>query len=234
MTGSDGVADDSPATVTFVEVFADVGCPFTHLGLRRVVEERQRRGRTDVVLRVRAWPLELVNGRPLDAAFIAEEVGDIRAQVAPDQFRSFQEAAFPGSTMPAMCLAAAAADRDPRIAESVALAVRTALFEDGHDVGNDDVLAGIAADHDLVWPPDDTERARLEAAVRADWDEGRRRGVVGSPHFFTTGDGFFCPALDVGRDEHGHLRVHADPEGFDAFLDEVFGHHDAFGQADPD
>jgi predicted DsbA family dithiol-disulfide isomerase len=213
----------SNATSGVLEVFADVGCPFTHLGLLRFVEERRRRGRTDVVLRVRAWPLELVNGTPLDATFIAEEVDDIRSQVAPDSFRAFAEEAFPASTVPAMCLAAAAADAGPHTAERVALALRAALFEDGLDVGDDVVLATIAADHDLVWPPSDADRDRLIAAVRADWDEGRGRGVIGSPHFFfTSGDGFFCPALDVGRDEHGHLRVHADPEGFARFLDEVF------------
>ena len=53
-----------------IEVWADVWCPFAHIGIRRLVEERDRRG-SEVHLRVRAWPLELVNGRPLDAAFIA-------------------------------------------------------------------------------------------------------------------------------------------------------------------
>jgi len=206
-----------------LEVFADVGCPFTHLGLLRFVSERQRRGRQDLVLRVRAWPLEWVNGRPLDSAFIAEEVDDIRSQVAPDQFRSFTEAAFPTSTVSAMCLSAAAESAGPDVAERVALAVRAALFEDGLDVGDDSVLAHIADSHGLPWPPDEDERARLEAVVSADWEEGRARGVIGSPHFFfSSGDGFFCPTLDVGRDEHGHLRVHTDPEGFAAFLDEVF------------
>jgi hypothetical protein len=52
--------------VSIIEVFADAGCPFTHVGLRRLVEHRDHAGRDDVVLRVRAWPLELVNGHPLD------------------------------------------------------------------------------------------------------------------------------------------------------------------------
>lgn len=210
-------------TVTTLEVFADVGCPFTHLGLLRFVDERRRRNREDVRLQVRSWPLELVNGRPLDAAFITEEVEDIRTQVAPDRFRSFTMDAFPSSTLPAMCLAAAATLSGPGVAEEVALALRAALFEEGLDVGDDEVLSRIAADHGLVWSPDTADREPLEAMVRADWDEGRSRGVIGSPHFFlTSGDGFFCPALNVGRDEQGHLRVHADPEGFASFLDEVF------------
>lgn len=50
--------------VRVVEVFADITCPFTHVGLRRLVRHRESVGRNDVVLRVRAWPLELVNDEP--------------------------------------------------------------------------------------------------------------------------------------------------------------------------
>jgi SAM-dependent methyltransferase len=48
-----------------VEVFADVGCAFSHLGLRRFVDARRSAGRADVALHVRAWPLQLVNGTPI-------------------------------------------------------------------------------------------------------------------------------------------------------------------------
>jgi hypothetical protein len=37
-----------------LEVFADVWVPFTHVVLRRLVEQRARLGRDDVVVRVRA------------------------------------------------------------------------------------------------------------------------------------------------------------------------------------
>ena len=58
--------------VSTVEVFADVLCPFTHVGLPRFVDRRRALGRADVTLQVRAWPLEIVNGQPLDPPFIAE------------------------------------------------------------------------------------------------------------------------------------------------------------------
>src|SRR5690348_5100333 len=87
-----------------VEVFADIRCPFTHVGLRRLVEMRRKSG-ADFVLRVRAWPLELVNGEPLDPDFIAEEVEELQEQVAPDLFRGFDVAKFPGSSLPALRLA---------------------------------------------------------------------------------------------------------------------------------
>jgi hypothetical protein len=83
-----------------VDVFADVWCPFTHVGLRRIVARREMLGRSDVVFHVRAWPLELENGRPFEADFIAEEVDALRAQVAGDLFTGFEPAHFPSTTLP--------------------------------------------------------------------------------------------------------------------------------------
>ena len=56
----------SATTTPVIEVFADIWCPFAHVGLLAIAEERIRTGRFDVAIRVRAWPLELVNGVPLD------------------------------------------------------------------------------------------------------------------------------------------------------------------------
>ncbi|MGZ4348546.1 MAG: hypothetical protein ACXVFB_15015, partial [Gaiellaceae bacterium] len=108
---------------TIVEVFADVSCPFTHVGLRRFVQERSRRSRDDLVLRVRAWPLELVNGTPLDRDTVAEHVAALREQVAPDLFHGFDTRTFPESSLPAMALAGAAYDVDDRVGEAVSLAL---------------------------------------------------------------------------------------------------------------
>jgi predicted DsbA family dithiol-disulfide isomerase len=201
---------------TVIEVFADIGCPFTHVGLRRLVDERAARGRDDVVMRVRAWPLEIVNGRPLDPTFIAEEIDDIRGQAAPDLFTGFDVDAFPATSIPALAVTAAAYLVDDRTGEAVALAIRDLLFERGQDVADPTVLAAVAHDHGVDVPVD------ADQLVLADHHEGVARGVIGSPHFFVAAGGFFCPALDVSRDANGHLRVHADPAGFDAFLTTVF------------
>ena len=55
-------------------MFADVVCPFTHVGLRRLVEYRAQRHREDVAIRVRAWPLELVNGEQVPRELLVEEI----------------------------------------------------------------------------------------------------------------------------------------------------------------
>jgi predicted DsbA family dithiol-disulfide isomerase len=200
-----------------IEVFADVACPFTHVGLRRFIERRAELGRSDVVLRVRAWPLEIVNGEPLDARFIAEEVDDIRRQIAPSMFERFAEGSFPATSLPALTLAAAAYDKDLALGERMSLALRDLLFEQGVDIADIEILGRLAADHDVHVDLSDTR------PVAADHAEGVARGVIGSPHFFTPAGGFFCPALEVHRDAGGHLRITADTTGFDRFMAACFG-----------
>ena len=116
----------------FVEVFADVCCPFTHVGLRRLVQRRDEVG-GDLELVVRAWPLELVNGAPLDGDLIAEEIEELRKQVAADLFVGFDRARFPATSLPALELAAAAYRRDMPSGERVSLTLREALFERGRE-----------------------------------------------------------------------------------------------------
>jgi predicted DsbA family dithiol-disulfide isomerase len=198
-----------------VEVFADIWCPFTHVGLRRFVERRAQIGAT-VPLVVRSWPLELINGHPMDPAFIAEEIDDIRDQVAPDLFTGFDVARFPSTTLPGLRLTATAYRRSPAVGEAVALELRDRLFERGQDIGDEGVLDEVASGYGL-----ERDDPAGTAAVEQDWEEGRTRGVIGSPHFFTSTGGFFCPALDVGRVE-GHLRITTDPEGFERFLEGCF------------
>jgi hypothetical protein len=180
--------------MSVIEVFADVWCPFTHVGLRRLVDLRDELGRPDVQLLVRSWPLEIINGKPLDADFVAEEVDDIRAQVAPDLFTGFDASAFPTTTLPALALAAAAYDRDVGTGERV----------------------GLASEHGVRFDPTD------HGKVLADHREGVERNVIGSPHFFAHGEGFFCPTLDVHREDDGHLRITVDPVGFQRFAELCF------------
>lgn len=202
--------------MTVIEVFADVSCPFTHVGLRRFVERRAALARADVVMRVRAWPLEIVNGKPLDPHFIAEEIEDIRQQVAPALFAGFTEASFPVSSLPALVLTAAAYEKNIAVGETMSLALRDLLFEQGTDISDLGTLDRLAAERGVEVDLSDTHQ------VLDDHAEGIARGVIGSPHFFTPGGGFFCPALDVHRDTEGHLHITADPAGFDRFLTTCF------------
>ena len=178
-----------------VEVFADIVCPFTHVGLRRLSEARRGR-ETSPVARVRAWPLEWLNGAPLDPDMVAREIDALRAQVAPDLFAGFDAATFPRTSIPAFGLAAAAYAVDDLTGEVMSLALRDALFERGMDISDDDVLREIGQPFGV----EPLARSVAESAVRTDWERGKARGVQGSPHFFVGDRGWFCPSLDISHD----------------------------------
>ena len=178
------------------------------------MERRDATG-AEFELRVRSWPLELVNGAPMDPAFIAEEVEDLRNQVAPDLFVGFRPDRFPTSTLAALALAESAYDVDAGRGERLSLALRDALFEQGRDIGLTEVLNDLAAAEGLAPVHGDEQ-------VRASWETGRARGVVGSPHFFTSSGGFFCPGLHIERID-GHLRIAPDHDAFDAFVVSAVG-----------
>jgi predicted DsbA family dithiol-disulfide isomerase len=187
-----------------LEVFADITCPFTHVGLKQVVRHVSEMDEPIDVI-VRAWPLEWVNGVALDAEVVATKSCVIADQLDVDYFSGVNADHWPASTIPALNLVASAYHRDAATGLAVSLELREALFERGVDVGDMDVLTDIAAAYDLPVPgvqPCD--------AVRGDYEAGLAREVKGSPHFWVGQDDFFCPALDIGHDDEGHLTARFD------------------------
>ena len=208
---------DTTARMTkVIDVYAVVAGPFTHLGLRWLTSYREEVGRLDVALKVHAWPLELVNGEPLSRDLLTKEVAALRAQVASDAFAGFDPTMFPMTSMPALALAARAYRADVTRGEHVNLALRDALFEQGRDISDPAAIAAIGDAFD-VGLPDEADMA----AVLADLAEGRARGVIGSPHYFVNGAGFFCPSLEI-RHADGDLQIEVDRSGFERFVDHCF------------
>lgn len=216
MTSSRRLAS-SPSDLRVIEVFADVWCPFAHVGLRCVVERRAQLKREDVLLHVRAWPLELVNGAPLVSETTARHVQELRTQVTPELFLGFDPSHFPTTTLPALAWVHAAYEMGMKRGEDVSLALRNALFEDGIDISDPDALSDIARAEGV-----DSFGVTDERAVVADWREGTERGVEGSPHFFCGDADAFCPSLDISKDGTGHLDVRRNMDVLDAFLENCF------------
>lgn len=198
-----------------VEVFAEIACPFTHVGLHRIVARREAAGRSQPRLRVRAWPLERVNGEPMDPAKVTQHVDELRDQVEPGLFRGFDPAVVPKTSLPAFAVAAVAFARGDEVGEKVSLALRNALFEEGRDVSDPAVLTAIREQFGLPEPD-----AAARRSIDDDYEEGRRRGVRGSPEYFLDERGFFCPALRL-EEVAGGLSVEGS-DSFDAFVDECF------------
>lgn len=201
--------------LTVIEVFADIWCPFTHVGLRALNEQLAARGRGDVRIWVRSWPLEWVNGKPLSASAAVRQTVELRAQVAPDLFDEFDGSHFPRSTIPVLALVAKGYKVGFRVGESLSLEVRTVLFEEGQDIGDPEILNRIGRYFDLAPPgPDDF------ATVVAEWKEGVDRGVRGSPHFFCGEADIFCPSLDIaGQPAAGGDDTRVNLERIASFLD---------------
>ena len=194
-----------------IEVYADIWCPFTHVGLRRLVTARDAR-RPDAQIRVRAWPLEWVNGRPLAPDLVAQEIGALRSEVAPELFAGFDPTRWPRSTIPALGLAAAAYRVGNDTGEGVSLRLpRRALRGGSGRLGR-----GGAAALGLEFGVEPLTGPSAEAAVRADWEGGRARNVRGSPHFFVGARDWFCPSLRI-RHEGTEFDISIDREALDAF-----------------
>jgi 2-hydroxychromene-2-carboxylate isomerase len=188
--------------IPVIEVFADIWCPFTHVGLKLVAGELGDRGRQDVTIRVRSWPLEWVNGRPMDPHATLDHVNELRDQTSTELFVGFDASSFPHSTVPVLALVARAYTADLKLGQAVSFEVRDWLFERGLDVSEPDAVAAIASSFGLGPPePDDY------ATVVSEWKEGRRRQVAGSPHFFCAGANVFCPSLQISKDPHGGRRT---------------------------
>ncbi len=200
-----------------VEVFADVWCPFAYLGLLQAQRVRAEEGLAfDLV--VRAWPLELVNGRPQDPEKIVREAGELRAQVAPDRFGGIRTEGFPTTSIPALALGVVAAQASPTLGEAVAVALREALFEEGADIGEPAALAPLAGRFGLALP----EPERAQALVAAEHRDGLARKVRGSPHFFAGRAEAFCPTLQLQRSPEG-LQAALHPERLAAWLTGALG-----------
>ena len=198
-----------------MEVFADVWCPFAHVGLTRLVQRRTQLA-APPLLHVRAWPLELVNGEPLDADKVGEEIDALQATVAADLFQGFDRATWPTTTLPALRLAAAAHRRAPALGETVALDLRRRLFERGQDISAPEVLRVVADEHGVA-----DEDATAIDAIEEDLTDGRARGVIGSPHFFTPSGDFFCPSLQIEHTDDG-LHIEYEPDELERFLAACF------------
>ena len=200
-----------------IDVYADVWCPFAHVGLLHLTDRLGALRLDDVAVRVRAWPLELVNDAPEDPAATAEHIAALRAQVAPDLFVGFDAARFPHTSLPALQLASGAYEHSCETGLAVSLALRHALFEEGLDISAPEVLRDVARRHGLDADP----LPGTEDAVRREWEEGQSRHVQGSPHFFCGELSAFCPSLDIEDHDDGdggELRVRPDPAALDDFL----------------
>ena len=110
-----------------------------------------------------------------------------------------------------MSLVAAAYHQGIDAGEHASLVLRDAMFEQRTDIADPSKLERIASELGIPRLLDHVPE------VIGDWYEGRRREVIGSPHFFIGDADFFCPSLHIEMVD-GHMQIDADPSGFDEFI----------------
>jgi predicted DsbA family dithiol-disulfide isomerase len=177
-------------------VFSDLHCPWAYVFSIRLRRHRAALGAPPVAWR--CWPLELVNERGTTWSTLSSEI-PVLAQLEPDHFAAPRRETLPSTLLPAMeALKVAAELGGAGGADRFDEAARRAFFLDRRDLSLRPTLLDLAVEAGL-------ERAAFRDAfdggghrreVIADWDEGRRRGVQGSPHaFLPDGTGAFNPGI---------------------------------------
>jgi predicted DsbA family dithiol-disulfide isomerase len=177
-------------------VFSDLHCPWAYVFSIRLRRARTGLGQPPVAWR--CWPLELVNERGTHWDTVSQEV-PVLAQLEPDHFAPPRRETWPSTLLPAMeALKVAGELGGPQAADRFDEAARRAFFLDRRDLSIRPALVDLAVESGLDRDDflDAFDGGGHRRSVIADWQEGRRRGVEGSPHaFLPGGSAVFNPGI---------------------------------------
>lgn len=180
--------DVAPGTIV---LYADIGCPWAHLAVYRLLAVRADMGLdAEVGLDHRAFALELVNAQATQKRILDAEippVGALDPRAGWEMWQG-QDWEWPVTTLPALEAVEAAKEQGLPASEQLDRALRVALFGESRCISLRSVILDVAGSCDRV----DTDR--LAAAL----DDGRARRAVmeqhrlaeasdevnGSPHLF--------------------------------------------------
>jgi predicted DsbA family dithiol-disulfide isomerase len=146
-SGSQLTADLTSSEFGIV-VVSDIGCPWAHIAVHRLVAERARRGLTvELPIDHRAFPLELVNGRPTPKELLDAEIAVCR-ELEPDAgWASPSEPwSFPVTTLPALEAVQAAKAQSAELSATLDHELRTAMFRDWRCISVFPIVFEIAAE----------------------------------------------------------------------------------------
>ena len=199
----------APGTVA---VYSDLGCPWSHLAVHRLLATRSALGLDgQVVLDHRPFILELANSQPTPRLVLDAEIPVLGGLDAGAGWQMWQgkDWEYPVTMLPAMEAVQAAKDQGLAASEQLDRALRVAFFGQSRCVSLVHVVLEVAATCDLV--DIDPLAAALEEgrARRALLDEHRAVAagddVDGSPHvFLPDGSGYHNPGIEMHWEgEHG-------------------------------
>jgi predicted DsbA family dithiol-disulfide isomerase len=211
-----------------VVVYSDIACPWAHIAVHRLDRAIRERGvGSELIVDHRAFPLEVVNGRPTPKQLLDSEVR-VCATVEPDAGWSFDPDpwTYPVSTLPALEAVQAAKAQGSDVSVRLDRALRRAMFAEWRCLAVHAVVFEIAATVDGV----DVDALRdvvrsgdARAEVWNQLDAALQADVPGSPTFvLPDGTRSHNPGIEL-REEHdgdGSIVVDADDhEAIDALVD---------------
>ncbi|MDW3215782.1 MAG: hypothetical protein R8G01_17430 [Ilumatobacteraceae bacterium] len=203
------------ATDFGITVVSDIGCPWAHVAIHRLERERLRRG-LDVELPVdhRAFPLELINGRPTPKEVLDREI-PLCERLEPDAGwgQPLDPWSFPVSTLPALEAVQAAKEQGAAQSAALDLALRRAMFAEWRCIAVFPVVLEVAAeveDLDVDRLSVEIRTGRPRAELWADLDQLATE-VPGSPTFvLPDGSIVHNPGVEIGTDDDGWPTVERD------------------------
>ena len=224
---ADRAVDVAPGTIV---VFADVGCPWAHVAVRRLWAARERAGLADGSLRfdLRAFPLEVVNERPTPYRTVAELEVPVLCEVEPAagwERWSADLTTWPVTTLPAMEAVEAAKEQGLEASEHLDVELRRAFFGASRCISVRSVILDVAAgcgrvDADALAEALDDGRAR-RPLLDGYWTVAS--AVQGSPHLFLPdGSDVHNPGIEMHWEgESGSKRLVIDRDEGAAVYDEL-------------
>jgi predicted DsbA family dithiol-disulfide isomerase len=179
--------DVPPGTIV---VFSDIGCPWAHAAVWRLVDARRRLRLTDrVAIDHRAFPLELFNSEPTPRATVDAE-WPVAASLAPragwSAWRGRSDG-WPVTMLPAMEAVQAAKAQSLEASAELDRALRRAFFAESRCVSLRHVILEIANECegvDVAALAAALDDGRSRRALFEQWEIAKTDAVTGSPHFF--------------------------------------------------
>ena len=193
-----------------IQVWSDLGCPWSHVVVWRLHDARRRLGLEEAVrLDHHAFPLELFNSEPTPRWHIDVEA-PVAQQLAPRagwQPWSAPDSTWPVTLSPPMEAVQAAKLQSLAASEALDRGLRRALYGESRCISLRHVILEVATETDAVDVASLAEAlddGRARAALMADWAVARTDAVRGSAHLFAPdGTNDQNPGIGIGWEDDG-------------------------------
>jgi predicted DsbA family dithiol-disulfide isomerase len=193
-----------------IQVWSDLGCPWSHVTIWRLHDARRRLGLEGrVAFDHHAFPLELFNNVPTPRWHMDVEA-PVAATLAPRagwQPWSAPDSTWPVTLLPPMEAVQAAKLQSPAAAEALDRGLRRALFGESRCISLRHVILEVASESDavdvsaLAAALDD---GRSRRALFDDWTVAQGDAVSGSAHLFAPdGTNAENPGVGIGWEDDG-------------------------------